>query len=69
MLFHVKQKEKNRLNKAAIDLFHLLKEFGKSHNVKEEVTINLVHDQLQETESHTCGLSQLYFYEKLFVPL
>ena len=46
--------------------FDLLKEFGESQNVKEEVTINFVDNQLQDT----CGFfSQLYFYENLFQPL
>ena len=52
-----------------MDLFHLLKEFEKLHNFKEEVTINLVDDQLQEIKSNTGGLFQLYFYENLFLPL
>ena len=51
-----------------MDIFHLLKEFRKIHNVKEEATISLVDDQLQETESNTCGLFQMYFYEQLFLP-
>ena len=42
-------KQKEEISKTAIYLFHLLKEFGKLHNVKEEVAINLVDDQLQET--------------------
>ena len=31
--------------------------------------MNLVNDQLQETESNTCGLFQFCFYENLFLPL
>ena len=62
-------KQKEEISKTVIYLFHLLKEFGKLHNVKEEVAINLVDDQLQETESNTCGLFLLYFYENLFLPL
>ena len=58
-----------KFSQTALDLFHLLKEFEKLHNVKEEMTINLVDDQLQETESNTCGLFQLHFYENLFLPL
>ena len=58
-----------KLSQTAVDLFHLLKEFEKLYNVKEEVTINLVDDQLQEIKSNTGGLFQLYFYENLFLPL
>ena len=58
-----------KLSQTAVDLFHLLKEFEKLHNVKEEVTINLVDDQLQEIKSNTGGLFQLYFYENLSLPL
>ena len=46
------------------------KEFRKLYKVKEEVNINyLIDDQLQETESNTGGLFQMYFYKKIFLPL
>ena len=41
---NLKQKEKKKLSKTEIDLFRLLKEFEKLHNVKGELTISLVND-------------------------
>ena len=62
---NLKQKEESKSSKTAINLFHLLKEFGKLQNVKEEVIINLVDDQLQDTSE----LFQLYFHENLSLSL
>ena len=30
----------------SVDLFHALNEFGKRHNIKDEVTIHLLHNQI-----------------------
>ena len=58
----------SKLTDTAKDLFHLLSEFSKYHNVKE-MTLYAVDDLLQETTSDTCGIFQLYFYKNLFDPL
>ena len=58
----------SKLTDTAKDLFHLLSEFSKYHNVKE-MTLYAVDDQLQETTSDICGIFQLYFYKNLFDPL
>ena len=49
------------------DFFHSLSQFGKVHN-KDSVDVFMVDDQLQNIESDTCGLFQLYFYMNLFIP-
>ena len=71
--FSMKEYEKirhaNRLNTTAIDLLHLIRELGKLHGIKDEVTIHLVDDQLQKLETDTCGIFQLYFYVNLFTPV
>ena len=41
----------------------------KKHNLKNEVTVHFVDDQLQKTETDTCGIFQLYFYVSLFNPV
>ena len=46
-----------------------MNEFGKKHNLKNEVTMHFVDDQLQKTETDTCRIFQLYFYVKLFNPV
>ena len=48
----------SKLTDTAKDLFHLLSEFSKYHNVKE-MTLYAVDDQLQETTSDICGIFQL----------
>lgn len=58
-----------KLSRTVIDLFHVINEFAKVYNIKKEVTLYLVDDQLQEWESNTCGFFQLYFYTNLFNPL
>ena len=64
-----KIKNANRLSTATQDLLHLMNEFGKKHNLKNEVMVHFVHDQLQKTETDTCGIFQLYFYVNLFNPV
>ena len=58
--FSMKEYEKirdaNRLSTTAIDLIYLIREFGKLHGIKDEVTIHLVDDQLQKLETDTCGI-------------
>ena len=58
----------SKLTNTVKDLFHLLNEFSKYHNVKA-MTLYTVDDQLQETTSDTCGIFHLYFYKNLFDPL
>ena len=43
-------------------------EFGKLHNVKDEVTVFSLDDELQKIETDTCGIFQIYFYYNLFNP-
>ena len=71
--FSMKEYEKirqaNILRTTAIDLLHLIREFGKLHGIKDEFKIHLVDDQLQELETDTCGIFQLYFYVNLFTSI
>ena len=39
-----------------------MNEFGKKHNLKNEVTMRFVDDQLQKTETDNCGIFQLYLF-------
>ena len=70
MIEYEKIKNANRLSRATQDLLNLWKnEFEKKHNLKNEVTVHFVDDQLQKTETGTCGIFQLYFYVNLFNPV
>ena len=53
----------------AIDLLHLINEFGKLHKLKNEVTLHFIDDQLQMIEKGMCATYQLYFYVYLFIIL
>ena len=53
----------------AASLFHLTSKFAKVNNRKNELTLYLVYDQLQESTSDTCSMFQLYSYKNLFDPL
>ena len=53
----------------AIDLIHLINEFGKLHKLKNEVTLHFIDDQLQMIEKDMCAMYQLYFYVYLFIIL
>ena len=64
-----KVKGLNELRTTTQDLLHLMFEFGKLHGIKDEINVFSVDDQLQITETDTCGIFQLYFYYNLFNPL
>ena len=70
--FSMKEYEKiktgHQLRETTQDLLHLMYEYGKLHKMNDNVTIHAVDDQLQEIDSDTCGIFQLYFYYNLFVP-
>ena len=61
-----KIKNKNRLSEIVIDLLHLMNEYRKKHDLKDEVIIHLVDDQLQMLEKDTYGMHQIYFNVNLF---
>ena len=61
-----KIKTVNRLSETTQDILHLINEFGKLHNLKEEVRVHFVDDQLQKTETNTCRVFQLSFFVNLF---
>ena len=70
--FSMKEYEKiktgHQLRETTQDLLHVMYEYGRLHNINDNVTIHAVDDQLQEIYSDTCGMFQLYFYYNLFVP-
>ena len=64
-----KIKDLKELRTTTQDLLHLMYEFGKLHNIENEVTVFSLDDQLQKIETDTCGIFQLYFYYNPFNPL
>ena len=73
LTFSMKEYEKikdvKELRTTTQDLLHLMYEFGKLHNIKNEINVFSLDDQLQKIETDTCGIFQLYFYYNLFNPL
>ena len=63
-----KIKNANTLRETTQDLLHLMYEYGRLHGIKDIISIHTLDDQLQEIDSDTCGIFQLYFYYNLFVP-
>ena len=69
--FSMREYEKindKQLKTTTQDLLHLMYEFGKLHNIEDEITIFSLDDQLQKIETNTCGIFQIYFYYNLFNP-
>ena len=62
-----KHVNKKQLTAIAQDFFHTLNEFAKVHQ-RKLVNVFMADDQLQNLQSDTCGLFQLYFYTTLFLP-
>ena len=63
-----KIKDTKQLKTTTQDLLHLMDEFGKFHNIQDEITVFSLDDQLQKIETDTCGIFQIYFYYNLFNP-
>ena len=62
------QKTPANLSTTARDLFNFINQFGKLHNITDEVNVHFVGGQLQNTETDTCGIFKLFSYENLFSP-
>ena len=63
-----KIKDTKQLKTTTQGLLHLMYEFGKLHNIEDEITVFSLDDQLQKIETDTCGIFQIYFYYNLFNP-
>ena len=61
-----KIKSKNRLSKTSIDLLHLMNKYEKKYDLKDEIIVDLVDDQLQMIEKEKCVIHQIYFYVSVF---
>ena len=62
------KKEIDSLSETAQNFFHFINAFGKKLNLKSFVNVWMVEDRLQDLDSATCGIFQIYFYENLFNP-
>ena len=52
----------------ASNFFHVIQAFGNKLKLHNFVNIWMVEDRIQNLDSVTCGIFQLYFYDNLFNP-
>ena len=62
------KKEIDSLSDTARDFFYFIQAFGIKLKLRSFVNIWVVEDRLQDLDSATCGIFQLYFYENLLNP-
>ena len=62
------KEEIDSLSDTARDFFYLVQAFGIKFKLRSFVNIWMVEDRIQDFDSTTCGIFQLYFYENLFNP-
>ena len=57
-----------RLAKPLETFFYFVPAFGTKLKLRSFVNIWMVEDRIQDLDSATCGIFQIYFYENLFNP-
>ena len=62
------KKELDNLSNTARGFFYFIHSFGSNLKLKDFVHIWLVEDRVQELDSVTCGIFQIYFYDNFFNP-
>ena len=60
--------ELDSLSDAATIFFHFIQSFSIKLKLRNFVNIWMVEDRVQDLDSSTCGIFQLYFYDSLFNP-
>ena len=66
---HLTQNEINSLSETAPNFFYFIQAFGIKLKLRGFVNIWMVEDRLQDLDSATCGIFQIYFYQNLFNPI
>ena len=62
------KEEINSLSETAKNFFYFIQAFGIKLKLRGFVNIWMVEDRLQNLDSATCGIFQIYFYQNLFNP-
>ena len=57
------------LSDTARDFFYFVQAFGNKLKLRSFLNTWMVEDRLQDLDSSTCGIFQIFFYENLFNPL
>ena len=62
------KKEIDSLSETAQDFFYFIQAFGINLKLRGFVNIWMLEDRLQDLDSATCSIFQIYFYQNLFNP-
>ena len=62
------KREIDSLSDTAHDFLYFVQSFGNKLEVSDFVNLWLMEDQIQDLDSVTCGIFQIYFYDNLFNP-
>ena len=62
---HLTEDQINSLSDTARNFFYFIQAFGIKLKLRSFVNICMVQDRLQDLDSSTCGIFQIYFYENL----
>ena len=65
---NISKKELDILSDTATHFFHFIQAFGNKLKLWEFVNIWMVDDRVQDLNSVSCGIFQIYFYNNLFDP-
>ena len=65
---NLSEKELDALSGAATNFFHSIQVFGNKVILHEFVNIWMAEDRVQDLDSVTCSIFQIYFYENFFNP-
>ena len=65
---NLSKREHDALSNTATNFFNFIQAFGNKLKLRDFVNICVVEDRVQDLNSVTCGIFQLYFYDNLFNP-
>ena len=65
---HLSKRELDAFSDTATIFYHSIQAFGNKFKLRDFVNILMVEDRVQDLNSVTCGIFQLYFFENLFNP-
>ena len=63
---NLSKKELDSLSDRASNFFHFIQAFTNKFKLRNSVDIWMVEDRVQDLNSVTCGIFQIYFYDNLF---
>ena len=62
------KKELDNLNDTVREFFYFVQPFGNKLKLRDFVNIWMIEDRVQNLDSVTCGIFEIYFYNNLFNP-